>query len=110
MEGEPYKSVRIQTRRRIAGRIRNQGELHVFSTWAYFSAADFETYNAVENGWWSAPAYMYAYNLYEKYALNPRQYLSSPYMGPDLYQKYVEMNAEYTRTINPIVNDFEIGR
>jgi putative aldouronate transport system substrate-binding protein len=106
-EGEPYKSVRIQTPdEELPEEYRNQGELHVFSTWAYFSTADFETYNAVENGWWSAPAYMYAYNLYEKYALNPDKYLSSPYMGPDLYQKYVEMNAEYTQTINPIVNDF----
>ncbi|HBN85005.1 MAG TPA: hypothetical protein DDZ89_14315 [Clostridiales bacterium] len=82
--GEPYKSVRITTADAdLPEEYRTQGQLHVFSTWAYFSTADFESNNAKENGWWSAPAYMYANNLYEKYACNPAKYISATYMGSE---------------------------
>jgi len=105
--GEPYKSVRITTADAdLPSEYKNQGELHVFSTWSYFSTADFETYNAEKNGWWSAPAFMYANNLYEKYACNPAKYISSTYMGTDLYNKYIEINTEVSQALSPIISDF----
>ena len=62
---------------------------------------------AVEDGYWSVPAFMYANDLYEKYALIPEKFISQIYMGDELFKKYTDLNAELSPQMNPIINDFK---
>lgn len=105
--GEPYKSAKITTPQANLDP-EYRGHLRTFTGWLMqWPTAQMEIDNALNDGYWSVPAYMYAYDLHEKYACVPEKYISEIYMGTDLYKKYVELNAEINPQITPIVNDFK---
>ena len=83
--GEPYKSAKITTPQANLDP-EYRGHLRTFTGWLMqWPTAQMEIDNALNDGYWSVPAYMYAYDLHEKYACVPEKYISEIY-GTDLYK------------------------
>jgi putative aldouronate transport system substrate-binding protein len=84
--GEPYKSTMIITPQADL-EPQYRGNVRPFTCWLMqWPTAQREIDAAVNDGYWSVPAYMYANNL---------------------YKKYTELKAELDPQMNPIINDFK---
>ncbi len=105
--GEPYKSTMLITPQADL-EVKYRGNVRPFTCWLMqWPTAQREIDAAVEDGYWSVPAFMYANDLYEKYALIPEKFISQIYMGDELFKKYTDLNAELSPQMNPIINDFK---
>jgi len=105
--GEPYMSTQLKTPQSELEE-KYRGNTMVFTGWLMvWPLAEIQAYNAVNNGYWSLPAYMYVNNLYEKYAVVPEKFLSRAYMGAELHDKYIALNTELSPQMNPIISDFK---
>jgi len=105
--GEPYKSSMIITPQADL-EPQYRGNVRPFTCWLMqWPTAQREIDAALNDGYWSWPAYAYAYGLFEKYACIPEKYISQIYMGEALYKKYTDLKAELDPQMNPIINDFK---
>lgn len=105
--GTPYKSSMIITPQTDLEQ-KYRGNVRPFTCWLMqWPTAQREMNAALNDGYWSFPAYAYTYDLYQKYACVPEKYISAIYMGQDLYKKYTDLKAELDPQMNPIINDFK---
>lgn len=106
--GEPFKSSKIITPAAQLPQEYRRSNTCPFAGWMLrWPTSGLESEAALKDGYWSLPAYMYAYDLYEKYACVPEKYVSSIYMGETLYKKYIDLKAELDPQMNPIISDFK---
>jgi putative aldouronate transport system substrate-binding protein len=105
--GEPYQSAKIIVPQEDLPE-QYRGNTKVFTCWLMqWPTAEADAYNALTHGYWSMPAFMYAYDLYEKYALKPAKYISEVYMGKDLYMQYREIRDKVSDQMAVVAADFK---
>jgi putative aldouronate transport system substrate-binding protein len=106
--GEPFNSTKIITPNSDLPPEYRASNICVFAGYLLrWPTAQLEINAAVNDGYWSWPAYAYTYDLFEKYACIPEKYISAVYMGNELYDKHTQLKAELDPQMNPIINDFK---